>query len=35
MSEVVNHAKLVNNWMKSGGRAQLASKLGGAHAAAA
>jgi len=27
MSEVVGYAKLVNDWMKSGGREQLASKL--------
>ena len=34
MSEVVNHAKLVNNWMKAGGREQLAKKLAGAQPAA-
>jgi hypothetical protein len=28
MSEVVNYARLVNEWMKAGGRAQLAAKLG-------
>jgi len=34
MSEVVNHAKLVNNWMEAGGREQLAKKLAGAQPAA-
>ena len=28
MSEVVNYARLVNEWMKAGGRAQLAAMLG-------
>ena len=27
MSEVVGYAKLVNEWMKSGGREQLATRL--------
>jgi hypothetical protein len=28
MSEVVDYARRVDGWMKSGGRAQLADKLG-------
>src|SRR6185369_9235048 len=28
MSEVVNYARMVNEWMKAGGRAALAAKLG-------
>jgi hypothetical protein len=28
MSEVVNYAKTVNNWMKGGGRDKVAAKLG-------
>ncbi len=28
MSEVVDHARAVNDWMKGGGRAALAAKLG-------
>jgi len=34
MSEVVNSAKTVNDWMKSGGREKLADKLGMTAAAA-
>jgi hypothetical protein len=32
MSEVVNYAKAVNEWMKSGGRKALAGRLGVAEA---
>ena len=33
ISEVVNYAKNVDEWMKAGGRAEIAAKLGLKHAA--
>ena len=35
MSEVVDYAREVNEWMKAGGREQIAARLGLAQAAAA